>query len=60
MLPITAVNSSTSQAAVITIGAAEFEMVAMREKLHFLRDIAIVLGLQIVFRTMMFLQKLNY
>jgi len=60
MLPVTAVNSSTSQAAVITIGAAEFEMVAMREKLHFLRDIAIVLGLQIVFRTMMFLQKLNY
>ena len=60
MLPITAVNLNTSQAAVITIGAAESEQVAMRERLHFFRDTAIVLGLQVVFRTMMFLQKLNY
>jgi hypothetical protein len=60
MFPITAVNPSTNQAAVITVGAAEFEQTSMREKVHFVRDIAVVLGLQVVFRTMMFLQKLNY
>ena len=40
--------------------AARFEDVAMRERLVFVRDTLIVLGIQLVFRAVMMLRRWNY
>jgi len=61
MSAIASVNPSTSQIAVIaTANTANFEDASMRETLAVVRDTIVVLGIQMVFRTMMFLRKLNY
>lgn len=55
------INPSTNRTAVIaTRNTASFKQVSMRETLTFMRDIAVVFGLQLAFRTMMLLRKLNY
>jgi hypothetical protein len=55
------INPSTSQMAVIATGnTAGSNGVSLRETFTFARDIMIVLGLQLAFRTMMLLRKLNY
>lgn len=55
------INPVTSQMAMIATGSTpRFEAVSMRETFTFVRDIIVVLGLQLVFRTMMLLRKLNY
>lgn len=55
------INPNTNRMAVMATGsAASSERVSLRETLEFVRDIIVVLGLQVVFRTMMFLRKLNY
>ena len=55
------INPGTNQLAVIAAGnTAGSKKVSMREAFAFLRDIMIVLGRQLVFRTMMVLRKLNY
>jgi hypothetical protein len=51
------INPNTNRMAVIAAGS---EHVSTRETFEIVRDIAVVLGLQVVFRTMMFLRKLNY
>jgi hypothetical protein len=55
------INPSTSQMAVIATGSsAGSKEVSLRETFIFVRDITIVLGLQLAFRTTMLLRKLNY
>lgn len=54
------INPGTSQIAGIATGSTAGSKVSMRETVTFVRDIVIVLGLQLVFRTMMLLRKLNY
>jgi hypothetical protein len=55
------INPGTSQMAVIAAGnPARSNEVSVRETAAFLRDIIIVMGLQLVFRTMLLLRKLNY
>jgi hypothetical protein len=55
------INPSTSQMAVIATGnTAGSKEGSLRETFTFVRDIMIVLGLQLAFRTMMLLRKLNY
>jgi hypothetical protein len=55
------INPGTSQMAVIATGStAGSREVSLRETFTFVRDIMIVLGLQLAFRTMMLLRKLNY
>lgn len=55
------VNPSTNRMAEISLAStAEHEEVSTRETLAAVRDTIIVLGIQVVFRTMMFLRKLNY
>ena len=55
------INPGTSQLAVTATGnTAGSKKISMQETFAFLRDIIIVLGLQLVFRTMMVLRKLNY
>jgi hypothetical protein len=54
-------NPGTNQMAVIAAGnTADFKQVSMGETLTFVRDVVVVLGLQVAFRTMMLLRKLNY
>ncbi len=61
MSAIANVNPRASQMTAIAAGnTAGFEEVSKGEALTLVRDTIIVLGLQIVFRTMMFLRKLNY
>jgi hypothetical protein len=62
MSAIASVNPSTSRVAAIPMGATvpHFEKAPMRETLTVVRDTVVVLGLQVVFRTMMLLRKLNY
>lgn len=52
--------NANGMAAIATGSIAGSEHVSRRETYEFVRDIIIVLGLQVVFRTMMFLRKLNY
>jgi hypothetical protein len=40
--------------------ASEFEVASMREKWETLRDVAIALGLQLVFRATILLRRWNY
>lgn len=55
------INPGTSQLGGIATGStAGGKEVSMRETVTFVRDIIVVLGLQVVFRTMMLLRKLNY
>ena len=55
------VNPSTNRMAVISMAStADREEVSARETLAVVRDTIVVLGIQVVFRTMMFLRKLNY
>ena len=55
------IKQSTRQMAVIATGnIAASKEVSMRERFTFAQDIIVVLGLQLVFRTMMVLRKLNY
>jgi len=55
------VNPSTNQMAVIgMVSTADREEVSTRETFAVVRDTIVVLGIQVVFRTMMFLRKLNY
>jgi len=55
------ISPGTSQIAAIATGnTAGSNKVSMRETFAFLRDIFVVLGLQLAFRTMMLLRKLNY
>jgi len=55
------INPSTSQIAGVTAAnTANFEGSSVRETFTVVRDTIVVLGLQVVFRTMMFLRKLNY
>jgi hypothetical protein len=55
------INPGTSQMAAIATGStARSSEVSVRETFTFVRDIIIVLGLQLAFRTMMLLRKLNY
>ena len=54
------INPRTSQMAVIAAGNTAGSKVSVRETFTFVRDIIIVLGLQVVFRTMVLLRKLNY
>ncbi len=61
MSAIANVNPSATQIGAIAAGStAGFEEVSKGEALALVRDTIVVLGLQIVFRTMMFLRKLNY
>lgn len=53
---ITGHGSAKAEAAL----AADFEGVAMREKLYVVRDTLIVLGLQLLFRAVMVLRRWNY
>lgn len=55
------INPNANRMAAIAAGSTTgFEHVSRRETFEFVRDIIVVLGLQVVFRTMMFLRKLNY
>lgn len=55
------INPGTSQMAGIATGnTGGSKEVSMRETVTFARDIIVVLGLQVVFRAMMLLRKLNY
>ena len=55
------INPGTSQLGGIATGStAGCKEVSMRETATFVRDMIVVLGLQVVFRTMMMLRKLNY
>ena len=54
------INPGTSQLGGIATGDTAGSRVSVRETFTFVRDIIIVLGLQLVFRTMMLLRKLNY
>ena len=54
------INPSTNRVPVIARGNTAGPKVSMRDVLTLLRDASVVLGLQLVFRTMMFLRKLNY
>ncbi len=47
-------------AVIATGNTAGSKGVSLRETFTFVRDIMIVLGLQVAFRTMMVLRKLNY
>jgi hypothetical protein len=49
-------NSITAEIVV----SAPVEEIAMREKLNVLRDTMIILGIQIVFRAMLLLRRLNF
>ncbi len=61
MSAIANVNPRASQIGAIAAGnTAGFQEVSKGEALTLVRDTIVVLGLQIVFRTMMFLRKLNY
>ncbi len=61
MSAIANVNPRASQIGAIAAGnPADFQEVSKGEALTLVRDTIVVLGLQIVFRTMMFLRKLNY
>jgi hypothetical protein len=55
------INLNTSGVAAIAEGnSADFKEVPMRETVALVRDVFVVVTLQVVFRTMMFLRKLNY
>ncbi len=61
MSAVASVNPTPNRMAVVTEGSsADLEKVSTRETLAVVRDTIVVLGLQVVFRTMMFLRKLNY
>lgn len=55
------VNPSSNGMAAITMArTADRGEVSTRETIAVVRDTIVVLGIQVVFRTMMFLRKLNY
>jgi hypothetical protein len=53
-------NANPGGSTVEMARAVDFEGVSVRQRLIVVRDTLIVLGMQIVFRTTMFLRHLNY
>jgi hypothetical protein len=53
-------NANNGGSAVEMTRPADFESASVRHRLIAVRDTLIVLGMQIVFRTTMFLRHLNY
>jgi len=53
-------NSNTAGTATEMTFPAPAEEVAMRDRLNVVRDTMIVLGIQVVFRAMLLLRRLNF
>lgn len=53
-------NADRGSAAAAMTRAAGFDRISIRQKVAAVRDTLIVLAMQIVFRTTMFLRHLNY